>query len=448
MIKPSALKDFRPALQGRVLAPGDADYDDTRRIFNAMIDHRPALIAHCASAADVVACVAFARAHSLPVSARGGGHNVSGKSVIHGGLMIDLAPMKVCRVDPARRTARAEPGLTLAEFDRECQAFGLATTMGVVSGTGIAGLTLGGGFGWLAAKHRLACDNLLSADVVAADGRLRVASPDEHLDLFWVTRGGGGNVGIVTSFEYRLHEVGPVIGGGIVFPFAKARRVLAFYDEFARACPDELSINAAVTTADDGAAVVAIGVAWCGALDAGERMLKPLRTFETPIADTIAPMSYLDRQRAGDAPYPRGRRHYWKAGWLRRLDAAAIEVMVDFAARRPSRYSRVSLQQMHGAAARVPPTETAFAHRHDQWDFLALSQWEHPADDEPNVRWARELYAAMQPHLAKAVYVNSLGGSDDGDRVREAFGPNYERLAAIKKTWDPDNFFRSNQNVR
>ncbi len=447
MIKPSVLEDFRAALRGSVLTPADAAYDETRRIFNAMIDHRPALIARCVSAADVVASVQFARAQGLRVSARGGGHNASGKSVIDGGLMIDLAPMKGCRVDSARRTVRAEPGLTLGEFDRECQALGLATTMGVVSGTGIAGLTLGGGIGWICGKYRLACDNLLSADIVTADGRLRVASPDEHADLFWATRGGGGNVGIVTSFEYRLHEVGPVIGGAIAFPFAKAKRVLAFYDEFARACPDELSVNAAVTSIEDGTPAVVIAVAWCGALDAGERMLKPLRTCETPLADTIAPMSYVERQRGGDAAFPRGRRHYWKAGWLRRFDAPAIDVVVDFAARRPSPYTRVTLQQMHGAASRVAPTETAFAHRHDQWDFLALSQWERSADDEPNVRWARELFAAMQPHLEAAVYVNSLGGPDDGERVREAFGANYERLAAIKKAYDPDNFFRSNQNV-
>ena len=448
MLTPSALEDFRPSLRGSVLTPADPAYDDTRRIFNAMIDHRPALIARCAGAADVVACVQFARAQGLQVSVRGGGHNASGKSVIDGGLMIDLAPMKGCRVDPARRTACAEPGLTLGEFDRECQAFGLATTMGVVSGTGIAGLTLGGGIGWICGKYRLACDNVLSVDIVTADGRLRVASPDEHADLFWATRGGGGNVGTVTSFEYRLHEVGPVLGGGVIFPFAKARHVLAFYDEFARACPDELSVNAAVTSTEDGTPAVMISVAWCGALDMGERILKPLRTCETlALADTIGPMSYVERQRGGDAAFPRGRRHYWKAGWLRQLGPAAIEVVVDFAARRPSPYTRVTVQQMHGAAARVAPTETAFAHRHDQWDFLALSQWERPDDDEPNVRWARELFAAMQPHLEPAVYVNSLGGPDDGDRVREAFGGNYERLAAIKKAYDPDNFFRANQNV-
>ena len=275
MITQPAVAELRAALRGAVLAPGEPGYDDARRIFNAMIDSRPELIVRCATAADVVACVGFAQAHGLAVSARGGGHNVSGKAVVDGGLMIDLSPMKGCRIDPVRRTTRAEPGLTLAEFDHDCQAFGLATTMGAVSATGIAGLTLGGGFGWLSGKYGLACDNLLSVDIVTADGQLRTASSGEHDDLFWAVRDGGANVGVVASFEYRLHEVGPVLGGGIVFPFAKAKRVLAFYDEFARGCPDELSVNAALWTAKDGAPVVRMGVAWCGPLDAGERVLEP-----------------------------------------------------------------------------------------------------------------------------------------------------------------------------
>ena len=446
MVTEQVLAELRATLRGAVLAPGDLGYDDTRQIFNAMIDSRPVLIARCATAADVVACVGFAQAHGLVVSARGGGHNVSGKAVVDGGLMIDLLPMKSCRIDPMRRTARAEPGLTLAEFDHDCQAFGLTTPMGAVSATGIAGLTLGGGFGWLSGKYGLACDNLLSVAIVTADGQLRTASHSEHPDLFWAARGGGANVGIVTSFEYRLHEVGPVLGGGIVFPFAKAKRVLAFYDEFARGCPDELSVNAALWTAADGVPVVGIAVAWCGELNVGERVLEPLRGFETPLADTIAPMRYIDRQRTSDSFFPHGRRHYWKAGWQRRLASTAIEVMVEFAARRPSPYTRLSLQQMHGAAARVPPTATAFAHRHDQWEVQILSQWLYAADDEPNVRWARACHAALEPHLDRAVYVNNLG-DDESDRVSEAYGSNYERLAAIKAVYDPANFFRSNQNV-
>ena len=446
MLSQSALEELRSAVRGRVLAPADATYDEGRQIFNAMIDHRPALIARCTGAADVVACVQFARASGLAVSARGGGHNTSGRAVVDGGLMIDLSPMKGCRVDPARRTVRAEPGLTLAEFDHECQAFGLVTTMGAVSPTGIAGLTLGGGFGWLCGKFGLACDNLLSVDVVTADGRLRAASPTEHPDLFWALCGAGANFGIATSFEYLLHELGPVLGGGVIFPVAKAKRVLAFYDEFARGAPDELSVNAAVATATDGASVIGITVTWCGRLDIGERLLKPLRTFETPIADTIAPMRYVDRQRAGDVFFPRGRRHYWKGAWQRRLDPAAIDVVIDFASRRPSPYTRISFQHMHGAAARVPAAQTAFFHRHDQWETQMLSQWVDPDDDERNVRWARDMYSAMEPYLEPAVYVNMLGADED-DRVRSAYGGNYERLLAIKATYDPSNFFRSNQNI-
>jgi FAD/FMN-containing dehydrogenase len=446
MITQPALAELRAALRGAVLAPDEPGYESARQIFNAMIDCRPALIARCATAADVVACIGFAQSHGLLVSVRGGGHNVSGKAIVDSGLMIDLASMKGCRIDPGRRTARAEPGLKLAAFDHDCQAFGLATTMGAVSATGIAGLTLGGGFGWLCGKYGLACDNLLSVDIVTADGRLRTASPDEHPDLFWAVRGGGANFGVVTSFEYRLHEVGPVLGGGIVFPFAKARRVLAFYDELARSCPDELCVNAGLWTAADGAPVVGMGVAWCGALDVGQRVLEPLRRFETPLADTIAPMRYVDRQRTSDALFPYGRRHYWKAGWQRRLAPAAIDAMIEFAARRPSPHTRLSLQHMHGAAARVPPTATAFAHRHDQWEVQILSQWLDAAEDGPNVHWARECYAALEPHLEHAVYVNSLG-DDEGDRVSEAYGSNFEALAAVKAVYDPANFFRSNQNV-
>ena len=446
MIEQAALNDFRSALRGTVLVPGDSSYDITRQIFNSMIDKRPAAIARCMSAADVVASVLFARSEGLEVSMRGGGHNVSGKAVSDGGVMIDLAPMKSCRVDQARRVARAEPGLTLAEIDRDCQAFGLATPLGVVSATGIAGLTLGGGIGWLGGKHGLACDNILSADVVTADGRLLVASATENPDLYWAVRGGGANVGVVTSFEYQLHPVGPVIGGGILFARDKARRVLRFYGEFSRNAPDELSANLALSKGEDGVPVVGVGVGWCGRLDDGERVLKPLRSVEPALGDAIAPMRLVDLQSGGDGAFPRGRRHYWKAAFLRRLDGPVIDVLVDFAATCPSPYTMLVLQQMHGVAARVPAKDTAFAHRYDQWDCMLLSQWEHPANDERNVRWTREAWTALQPHVEQTVYVNDLD-ADDGNRVRQAYGENYERLVAVKAKYDPDNFFHGNQNV-
>jgi FAD/FMN-containing dehydrogenase len=445
-IAAAALRDLRSAMQGQLALPGSDGYDAARRIFNAMIDQRPALIARCARAADVVACVELARTHGLAVSVKGGGHNVSGKAVCEGGLMIDLSPMKSVRVDAQRRAVHAEPGLTLGELDRECQAFGLATPTGNVSPTGIAGLTLGGGIGWLNGKHALACDNVLSVDIVTADAKLRTASAAEHADLFWAVRGGGANVGVVTSFEYRLHQVGPVLGGGVAWPLDRAKRVLAFYDEFARGCPDELSVNAGFATAEDGTPVLGIGVAWTGDLDAGDRLLKPLRSLEHPLADGIVPMSYVDLQSSGDGGFPTGRRHYWKGGFLRRLGREAIDVMVHFATTRSSPHTLIGLQQMHGAAARVSPTATAFAHRHDQWDCLMLSQWNGAADDEMNIRWTREFHAAMAPHLERAVYVNDLG-ADEPDRVRAAYGANYERLVAIKAKYDPGNFFRGNQNV-
>ena len=445
-IRDTAFEDLRSSLRGEVLLPLDTGYDGARQIFNAMIDHRPALIARCAGAADVVSCVEFASAHGLEVSIRGGGHNVSGKAVCEGGLMIDLASMKSVRVNAQRRTVRAEPGLTLGELDRDCQRFGLATPTGIVSATGIAGLTLGGGIGWLGGKHGLACDNLQSVDIVTSDGKLLTASATEHPDLFWAVRGGGANLGVVTSFEYRLHEVGPVLGGAVVWPLDQAKRVLRFYGEFAQSCPDELSVNAGFASAEDGTPVLGIAVAWIGPLDAGERALKPLRSCESPLLDAIAPMSFVDLQRGGDAAFPRGRRHYWKAGFLRRLGPDAIDVLVHFAAARPTPQTSIGLQQMHGAAALVSPAETAFAHRHDQWDCLILTQWDRPADDERSIRWTRDLHAQMEPYLERAVYVNDLG-ADDGARIRAAYGANYERLAAIKTKYDPSNFFRWNQNV-
>jgi len=442
----TALRDLRAAVQGEVLLPGAVGYEASRRIYNAMIDRRPAAIVRCARSADVVAAVESARTHALEVSVKGGGHNVSGKAVSDGGLMLDLSAMKGLSVDGQRRVARAEPGLTLGELDRGCQAFGLATPTGIVSPTGIAGLTLGGGIGWLNGKHGLACDNLTSVDIVTADAKLLTATVTEHADLFWAVRGGGANVGVVTSFEYRLHPVGPVLGGSLAWPFERAQRVLAFYDEFARGCPDELCMNAGFASAPDGTTVLGVGVAWIGDLEAGEQPLKPLRVFEQPLVDAIAPMSYVDLQSGGDAAFPTGRRHYWKAGFLRRLGPDAIDTLKQFAVTRPSAHTLIALQQMHGAAARVRPTETSFAHRHDQWDCLILSQWDSAADDEKNIQWTREFHAAMEPHLERAVYVNDLG-ADESDRVRAAYGANYERLLAIKAKYDPENFFRGNQNV-
>lgn len=444
----AAVRAFQASLRGELLRPDDAAYDAARLVFNAMIDRRPALIARCTGAADVVAGVRFAREHQLPLSVRGGGHSVAGTAVCDGGLMLDLSGMKGIRVDPTRRIAYAQPGLTLGEFDRETQAFGLATTTGVVSMTGIAGLTLGGGVGWLNGKHGLACDNLLGADVVTADGQLLTVSADEHDDLFWAIRGGSGNFGVVTSFTYRLHEVGPVLAGGVSYPFERARGALRFYHEFASTCPDELTTIGSLWTGDDGQPGVSIGACYVGDLDAGQHAVRPLLEFGPPLGGEIQPMAYCALQSGSDASFPDGRQHYWKSAWLTDLSEGAIEMMLQFLATKPSPLTGISLQQVHGAAARVDPVATAFAHRGgNQYDFLILSQWDDPADSERNIRWARDCFDAMQPYLERGVYVNDLG--DEGeDRVRAAYGANYDRLASIKQKYDPTNLFRVNQNVR
>jgi FAD binding domain/Berberine and berberine like len=441
------VRGLAAALRGDLICPEDDRYNASRAVFNAMVDRRPALIVRCAGVADVMKGVEFARSHDVPLSIRGGGHSVAGKAVCDGGLMLDLSSMKGIRVDPARRTAEAQGGLTLGEFDHETRAFGLATTLGVVSVTGIAGLTLGGGLGWLNGKHGLACDNLISADVVTADDRLLRATEEENEDLFWGIRGGGGNFGVVTSFGYRLHPVSTVLAGGLSYPLSEAHEVLRFYHEFAGGCPDELSTTASLGVTPEGEGVVSVSVCYCGPLEEGERVLRPLREFDSPLADNIEPMAYTTLQSAPDAGFPPGRRHYWKSNYLKELSEEAIEVMAEYVSEMPSPATGVGLQQMHGAASRVDPTATAFPHRDEHYDFLILSQWADPAESERNVEWTRSLFEAMEPFFEEGVYVNNLG--DEGeDRVREAYGANYERLLALKGKYDPTNLFRLNQNIR
>ncbi len=438
------IQGFAAALRGDLIRPEDDRYGAARAVFNAMVDRRPALIVRCASVADVMRGVEFARSHDLPLSIHGGGHSVAGKAVCDGGLMLDLSSMKGIRVDPVRRTAEAQGGLTLGEFDHETQAFGLATTLGVVSVTGIAGLTLGGGLGWLNGLHGLACDNLISAEVVTADGRLLRATEEENEDLFWGIRGGGGNFGVVTSFGYRLHPVSTVLAGGLSYPLAKAHEVLRFYHEFASGCPDELSTTASLGVTPDG--VIGVSVCYCGPLEEGERVLRPLREFGSPLADNIEPMAYTTLQNSPDAGFPPGRRHYWKSSYLKELGEEAIEIMAEYVSEMPSPATGVGLQQMHGVASRVDPTATAFPHRDEHYDFLILSQWADPAESERNVEWTRSLFEAMEPFFGEGVYVNNLG--DEGeDRVRAAYGANYERLLDLKGKYDPTNLFRLNQNI-
>jgi FAD binding domain/Berberine and berberine like len=448
MIPESAMQKLRESLRGQSLCPGEQGYDAARTIPNAMIDRRPAIIARCTGAADVIACVLFAREHDVLVSVRGGGHSVAGKSVCDGGLMIDMSGMKGIRVDPARRTARAETGLTLGEFDRETQAFGLATTLGVVSKTGIAGLTLGGGWGHLHGKYGLAVDNVIGADVVTADGRLLTANASENADLFWGLRGGSGNFGVVTSLEYRLHEVGPVLGGGVFYPAARAGEVLRFFREFAEVIPDELVIQAAAINLPDGLPVFAVAACYCGSLSEGEKVLKPLRTFDSPVADILGTVSYLQIQSLFDPFFPPGRYTYVKSSFVRTLNDEVIETLAEYAKTRPSPYSFApGIEHWHGAATRVGVTDTAFPHRQHSYNFMAWSNWADPSESEKNVRWTRAFWEAMRPFLVEGSYGNYV--SDEGDAfARAAYGPNYERLVALKNKYDPTNFFRMNHNIK
>jgi FAD/FMN-containing dehydrogenase len=447
-LEAAAIECFGKRLRGQLVLPDDGGYEAASRVWNGMVDRKPAIIVRCAAATDVVEAVDFARDHGLLVSVRCGGHNVAGSAVCDGGLMVDLSGMEGVRVDPERRTARAEAGLVLGEFDAATQAFGLATTMGVNSDTGIGGLTLGGGFGKLGRKHGLACDNLVGADVVLADGRSLRASATENTDLFWGLRGGGGNFGIVTAFEYRLHPVGPtVLAGTLVYDYEQARDALRFYYDFSSNAPDGLSADAALVTTPSGQQLFGISVCYSGPLDEGERVVRPLRAYGAPLQDTIARVPYLQVQSAADSTFPRGRRYYWKAQFLREITDGAIDTLLTAYATAPSVMALAVLQQVGGAIGRVPTSETAYAQRSASYDCFPISIWEDPADDEANIRWARELWTAMRPFSTGGVYVNNLG--DEGeDRVRAAYGDNYERLVAVKTRYDPANFFRLNQNIK
>jgi FAD binding domain/Berberine and berberine like len=447
-ISEQEVADLRGALHGLLILPSDAGYDDSRRVWNGMTDKRPAMIAQCLGASDVMSSVRFAKANNLLVAVRGGGHSIAGHSVCQGGLMIDLARMNDVRVDRVRHTARAGGGAKWRDFDHETQAFGLATTGGTNTDTGIAGLTLGGGLGWLAGKYGLTCDNLLSADVVTADGQMLVASAEENPDLFWGLRGGSGNFGVVTSFEYRLHEVGPVLAGLLIYPFDRAKDVLRFYGKFSREIPDELNTIAVLLTLPDGQKAAVIGACYNGDLAEGEKVLQPLRDVGPPMVVQLGPMPYVAVQSMLDASFPPGRQYYWKAHLMGEISDSAIDAMIDHFSRSPSPFTALGFQQLGNAANRVGPEETAFSHRDALYDFLMLSGWEDPSDAAANVEWTRDVYAAMQPSLHAGIYVNGLG-EDSVQQTTAAFRPGtYERLLALKNKFDPTNFFRLNPNIK
>jgi FAD/FMN-containing dehydrogenase len=446
----SAIDDLSARMRGALLRPGEPGFDEARVLWNAMIDRYPALIAQCAGVADVLDALALARDNDLTVAVRAGGHNVAGTALCDGGLVIDLTRMKGIRVDPATRRARDDGGVTWGELDREAQVFGLATTGGVIPATGVSGLTLGGGIGWLMRKHGLSCDNLLSADVVTADGRLVTTSANENPDLFWGLRGGGGNFGVVTSMEFQLHEVGPnLIAGPLFFPREQGGDVFRFARDRAAEQPDELICHLGVVTTPDGAQLSAMIPVYVGPLSDGERAIEPLRQFGPPAADMNGPIPYLALQTMFNAAYPEGRRNYWKSAFIDELADGMIDIMVERYASAPSPSATFFLEQCGGAVNRVGAGDTAFPHRNAAYNFLITTSWDDPAGDAENIDWVRSVWNELTPYLDRGVYVNYLGerGLEGEDRVRAAYGPNYERLAALKQKYDPENRFHSNQNI-
>jgi FAD/FMN-containing dehydrogenase len=443
----SGLSKLRDEVRGPVIGPSDPDYETARRVHNGMIDKRPAVIVRCSGGADVMTALQFGREHGLPIAVRGGGHNVAGKAVCDDGIVIDLSGMKGMQVDPSNRVARAQAGLTWGEFDRETQAFGLATTGGAVSTTGIAGLTLGGGIGWLQRQHGLTCDNLLSADVVTADGHFLTASETQNADLFWGLRGGGGNFGIVTSFEYRLHPVGQVLGGPVLYPFSAAKDAFEFYRDFSQAAPDELFCEFGVGPAPDGQRAVFLFMCYTGPPDLGEKTIAPVREFGHPLQDMLQPMTYCDVQRAFDADFPFGLKNYWKSSNLGQLSDEAIDTIITAMRAAPSAAPAIIIDQFGGAVARVSDDATAFGHRQANYDLIIAAIWSDDSAQEAHIDWARSFWEAMQPYSEDSVYVNYL--ADEGpERVRAAYGgDHWARLVALKRKYDPENVFRNNQNI-
>jgi FAD/FMN-containing dehydrogenase len=447
-ISQEALEGMRAGFSGAVLAPGDAGFEEARQVHNGLIDKRPGLIARCQNTADIVDAVNIARDGGLEISVRGGGHNVAGRAVTDGGLMIDLAPMKGVHVDPKAATARAQGGVTWREYNRATHLFGLATTGGVISTTGIAGLTLGGGIGWLMAKHGMAIDNLRSIELVTADGEVRTASAEDDPDLFWAVRGGGGNFGVASSFEYQAHPLSTVFGGIIAFDLPDSAKVFDFYRDFTADCPDDLTAFCALTHAPDGSGhkIVALPICHCGDLAGGEAAAKQARTAATVLVDMLGPMPYPIVNTLLDDGFPKGARNYWKSAFFKDLSDETVGILTECFAKAPSIMSGLVVEHLHGAVTRIGATETAFPHREPGYNLVVIAEWLDPAEDEANIGWAKQTFDALAPHMSDAAYVNYLD-TDDGSRVRAAYGPNWERLVTLKQRFDPDNVFHLNQNI-
>ena len=447
----AAVSELGATFAGRLLQPTDGAYDEARRVHNGLINKRPSVIAQCRGVADIRDAVQLARRLKLEVAVRGGGHNVAGRATIDGGVMVDLSLMKGIHVDPRTRTARAQGGVTWNEFNRETQLHGLATTGGVVSTTGIAGLTLGGGLGWLMGKHALALDNLLSVDLVLADSRFLTATKDDNADLFWALRGGGGNFGVAASLEYRLHPVGPIVTGGVIaYPFSAAWDVLRLFRDVTASLPDEFTVFAGLIHAPDGSGtkLAAIVLCHCGPVDTGEKAAEPIKKFGAPVMDVIGPMPYSQVNAMLDAAYPRGAFNYWKSNFLSSLSDEAIRAMIDCFAKCPTPMGQLLLEHFHGAVTRVGITDTAFPHRAKGYNLVVLSEWLDAKDSSVCTAWARDSYAAMQPFMGSGRYVNYFGDDEPGDAVAAAYGPNLRRLQQLKARYDPENFFHMNQNIR
>ncbi|MGB3632556.1 MAG: FAD-binding oxidoreductase, partial [Rubrobacteraceae bacterium] len=446
----SVIEEFRTNLYGELIRSGDADYEEARQVWNSMIDKHPALIVRATGVSDVVNAVNFAREHGLLMSVRGGGHNVAGTAIADDGLVIDLSPMTRIQVDPEHRTVHAEAGVTLGELDERTQTFGLATPLGVVSRTGIAGLTLNGGIGWLRRKHGLSSDNLVSVDLVTADGRFLKASEDENQDLFWAVRGGGGNYGVITSFEYRMHPVGPEVMFDFVFyPGDKTHEVLRFLNEYMAQAPDEVSplsflgrgpADEMFPEESHGEPFVALAAMYAGEVEEGERVLKPLREILEPIADFSGPMPYTEVQQVLDEDYPDGLRYYWKSANVEEISEGVMDRLIAHAEAAPSDHSTIDIWYQGGAMGRVGADETAFGDRSAPFLLGIEANWEEPQDDEANVAWAREVVSDMRRFSDGGIYLNFPGFIEEGqDMMRDAYGENYERLVALKDEYDPTN---------
>ncbi len=446
-IDPALVDAFAAKVAGTLVRPKDAGYDAARRIWNASIDKYPGLILRCLGTADVVEAVRFAVANNLLVAVRGGGHNVAGRALCDNGLVIDLSSMRGVTVDPQARIVRVQGGALLGDLDRETHLHGLAVPSGVVSKTGIAGLTLGGGVGWLVRKHGLSCDNVISFEVVTAKGEVLIASADEHPDLFWALRGGGGNFGVVTSFTFRATPLSTILGGLLVHPREKAGDVLRFYREFMAGAPEELTVYAGILTTPDGMPAVGLICCWCGDLAEGEKVLAPLRSYGPPLLDAVQPMPFPAMQRVLDGAFPDGSQNYWKASFVPALTDDVIDLLVEHGNRMRSPMSAIVVEFYGGAPGRVAARESAFAQRGAEFNIGMIAQWTDARETATHVAWVRNMYDAFEPHSSGMHLLNFQ--SDAGDEmVRTSFSANYERLAKVKRMYDPHNFFSLNQNIK